>query len=466
MKAKAIIAVGCLVLAGWSSAQTDGLESEYRSFTGSNGKVIEAVLLRKSEDGVTLLLRNGRRADVPLERLSEADQKYISGWNEEEAIFLRECQGLTVRQLLELRGYESMKFEFKSNSIIIDGVINGMEAEFLVDTGAHNTILHVDSAKRADLEVGPMTETIYGVAGETQAGWTPVPTILFGESGFKDIQLLAADLAEDRSEEERKESEDVLLGADLLSQLETVIDYKDRRIFFRPDLSDENQVGEIDFASEDDGKNLTFRIFKKKDGSTLRGKVVDKGPHVVTLELIDGSELKVPISSLSAEDATYIFDWSEEAATFLAHCRSLTVEELLDLRAYQSFQYERRGNHIYVDGTMNKHDVTFLIDTGADSSLLHLHWAKEYDCDIGPMDQWVYGIGGKAPAAAAKVAEITLGNAILSNRVILTTDLARADLGRADEDVDYVGLFGADYMRELEAVITYRENRIFLKPTK
>jgi hypothetical protein len=34
--------------------------------------------------------------------------------------------------------------------------------------------------------------------------------------------------------------------------------------------------------------------------------------------------------------------------------------------------------------------------------------------------------------------------------------------GDNDDDFDYVGLFGADFMRELDAVITYTENRIFL----
>ena len=95
--------------------------------------------------------------------------------------------------------------------------------------------------------------------------------------------------------------------------------------------------------------------------------------------------------------------------------------------------------------------------------MLHLHWAKEYGCEIGPMDKEIRGVGGKAPAAATKIDNITLGDAELTNRFLLSTDLARF---QADDSLEYVGLFGSDYMRELDAVITYRENRIFLKPTK
>jgi hypothetical protein len=46
----------------------------------------------------------------------------------------------------------------------------------------------------------------------------------------------------------------------------------------------------------------------------------------------------------------------------------------------------------------------------------------------------------------------------LTNRRTLATDMT----GRAGYALDYVGLFGADFMRELDAVITYREDRIFL----
>jgi hypothetical protein len=52
-----------------------------------------------------------------------------------------------------------------------------------------------------------------------------------------------------------------------------------------------------------------------------------------------------------------------------------------------------------------------------------------------------------------------MGDAVLTNRKVLATDLNRFHPG---EDLDYVGLFGADFMRELDAVITYREKRIFL----
>ncbi len=463
MKLRKVIALRwalpVLAAASLSSSFGQDIAEEYRTFTGANGKEINAVLIDKSDDQVTLLLKNGSRTTFPQDKLSEEDRTFVQDWNREKAIFIRQCKGLTVRQLLELRGYEVFKYELQGNSIIIPGKMNGVDSRFLVDTGAGSSLLHLESAHKTKCKVGPLDQKVYGVAGETDAAWTEVDSLTFGESGFSDIKILAADLAEDLTDVQKSfaSGEDMLLGADLLIQLETVIDYRERSIFFRPDRSKDS---ELEVETESD---LSFRLFKLLDNTTLRGRIKDKNASSVTLTLQNGREQGYAISRFSPEDKEYIIRWSPEAASFLQYCRSLTIEELLELRRYQSFEYERRGNHIFVDGTLNDNDVTWLIDTGADSSLLHLHWAKEYGCEVGPMDQKVNGIGGEAPAAITKIAKITLGNAELTNRRLLSTDLARF---QPDEDLDYIGLFGSDYMRELDAVVTYREQKIFLKEDK
>ncbi|MGA0846633.1 MAG: retropepsin-like aspartic protease, partial [Luteolibacter sp.] len=186
-------AAASLCLAVASLADTSA-QSEYRDFTGSNGKVIQAVLLDKSADSATLLLRNGSKANVPLTNLSEDDRAYIESWNKEKAIFLQKCRGLTIRQCLELRGYESFPFRFENNSIFIDGKVNGKPARVLIDTGAGTSLLHTAYATDAGLEVGEMTETIYGVGGEAPAGWTPVPPLQLGEAIFKERRIHATEL--------------------------------------------------------------------------------------------------------------------------------------------------------------------------------------------------------------------------------------------------------------------------------
>lgn len=56
-------------------------EHPLRQWTSSDGRTLEASLLHADREAVTLKLRNGREAVVPLERLSEADRTYLAGLN-------------------------------------------------------------------------------------------------------------------------------------------------------------------------------------------------------------------------------------------------------------------------------------------------------------------------------------------------------------------------------------------------
>lgn len=448
-------------------AQVTDAAQALRVFKGSNGKEIKAALIDKDDTTATLLLENKRRAVVPLTNLSAEDQQYIKEWNKEKALFLQKCLGLSVRQLLELRGYESFPITLEGNSIIVTTKLNGHDAKFIIDTGAGTSLLHTKTAEKCELVVGPMTEIVSGVAGDVPAGWVDVPTLSIGESLFKNRKILATDMDKDKPDGAKSNSTAGLFGADLLAQLDTVISYKENRIFFRPDKSDRTQV-EGDAAKSDDlgiegeVKNkdelLNFRIFKQRDGKSFRANVVSKTASVLTVKLVNGKTQQVPIANLSDEDQKYADNWSEAGDIFLRFCGALTIEELLNLRKYNSFLYERRGNHIFVDGTLNDAAVTWMIDTGANTSLLDLKQANKSGCEVGPMEHQIYGIGGAAPAGETVMKKITLGKVELTNRRTLATDMS----ARSGRDLDYVGLFGADFMRELDAVITYSEKKIFL----
>jgi len=453
-----LAAGAALLLAVTAPAQKEDLQ--YRVFRNAEGAEISAAVVEKTDKDVLFLLENGKRARVAIDKLSEEDKEFVRNWSEAEAKFLLKCRGLTVRELLELRGYESFPFTLERNSILVEGMLNGKKGSFLIDTGAGTSVLHVKYATGAGCKVGRMgEETIYGIAGDAPAAWAEVAELKMGEAVLRQRRILATDLTNGLPGGVRA-GQDAIFGADFLHQLDAVISYKERRIFLRPDLSDETELDDIDHDPDGRSEKLTFRLFKLKDGKTLRGRVKSKTSTGVTLTLVDGSDRSFSVARFSDEDQTYIFQWSKEAAIFMQHCRSLSVEKMLTLRSYQSFQYERRGNHIFVDGTLNKNPVTYMIDTGAESSVLHVWAANKHNCRVGPMDREVFGIGGKAPAAVTEIDELTMGDAVLTNRKVLSVDLARF---MDDDKLGYVGIFGADFMRELDAVITYRESRVFLR---
>ena len=155
----AVLITTSLLLTGFSFGQliprkTD--KPEYREFTSAGGKTIKALLVDKTEDTLTLELPNGKKATLSYEKLSKEDQDYVKEWDKEKEPFLTKCKTLTIRELLEIRGYESFKFTLRGNHIFVSGQLNGNKSEYMIDTGAGSTVLHIDAAKEKGCKVGPL----------------------------------------------------------------------------------------------------------------------------------------------------------------------------------------------------------------------------------------------------------------------------------------------------------------------
>jgi predicted aspartyl protease len=454
-----LLFAGLAVAAGLLFAEEEG----YRTFTDARGRTLEAIVVSKTDTAVNLLIKGRENPiEVALKLLSSKDQAFLKSWvppkvpsAELKKLFLKTCRTLTVRELLELRGYESFKFTFANNSLIIPGLLNGKKARFLVDTGAHNTILHDAFAKEAGCRMGPYDEVVAGVGGTAPAAYTKVDRIQLGETVLLGKKLLCTDLTNGLPAGS-KLKEDAIIGGELLARLDAVISYRERLIFLRPDLGDKPEVAEVGEKAGEKESQFDFRIFKLKDGTTIRGKLVAKNESGtgITIELVNGENRGFTVDRFKPDDELLIRRWSEDAVAFERNCRDLTVKDLLNIRSYQSFETERKGNHIYVEGALNGQKAKFLVDTGADGSLFNIGSANQYRCEVGPMDQWVYGIGGRAPAAVTKFKSIAVGKTLIENRRILSSDFSSRNS---------VGIYGGDFMRELDAVITYREMRLFLR---
>ena len=440
----------CALFASTATAQD--AEQEFRKFTDSSGREVEAILIDKTDTEVALKLKNGANATFPIDKLSPEDQEFIKGWSKEKDLFLRKCLSLSVRELLELRGYESFDFRFESNHIIIDGEINGHKAKLLIDTGAGGSTLHLGSAEKFGCEIGPMDQIVYGIGGQAPAAITKVSTIKLGESIITNQTMLSCDMYKDQPAGAHK-NHDGLFGAKLLRQLDAVIDYKEYRMFLKPGLADGSAEAEPEKASE-------FRLFKTADGKSYRGNIKSKTTSAVTIEFTNGKSQQFSISGFSQEDRDFISKWSETRDIFMRKCGSLTVQDLLQLREYKSFQYEYQGTHIFVDGKLKETPTRFMIDTGAGTSLMNKDDATKAGLSVGAMIHKIHGVGGVAMAGATPVPSLSIGDVLVANRTILATDLFKQMGGKGD----YAAIFGADFLRELNGVITYRENRIFLKP--
>lgn len=451
------------VLLGFASA---GVAQEkaaaFRRFTTADGKTFYAVVTAKAGTSVTFKLQNGKVVTQPLRSLSEPDQQFVRKWTKfkDDLLNSTEFATLTVKEMLELRGYQSFEFEIKGNHIFVNGEVGGKEMVMMIDTGADSSLIHDASAKEAGLQVGEYDQVIRGVAGSQKAAISKISTLKIGDAVVENRKILATDFIPIGGGPGQF---DVIFGADFLRELDAVISYREGRIFLKPD--------NIAKAKPDDKKpagepKAEFRRWTSSDGvKTFQAALVDKSETDATFRMQGDKIVKLELDKLSEGDREFVKGWSKLRDDLAKNpeWRTLTVKELLELRSYQSFQYRLEGNHILVDGKIGETKARFLIDTGAHSCTMDYKYAKEVaKLEVGTLGETkIQGIGGEADAAFTKIPYLTLGDAVIRNRMAVSAEIHKGSIGG---EGNYDALFGAEFLRELDAVINYKEGRMFLKP--
>ena len=430
-----------------------------RRFAGKDGKTFYAAVQSRTDSAVTFKLQDGTTKTGRISDLSEPDQQFIRRWTKfkDELMNNAEFSKVTVKELLELRGYQSFEFDIRGNHIFVEAQVNNTAMPLMVDTGAQSSLLHVDAAKEAKIEIGPFDQKIFGVAGEAPAAVVKVPSIKLGDVEVTNRKLLATDLTP--AGLIAKECGGIL-GADFLREMDAVISYREGRMFLKPNAAPVAEKPDVakQAAAE-------FRRWTMADGKNFVAALADKNDKEAIFRF-QGKPQPAPLAleRLSPADRDIVAKWSKlrDDLAKSPEFRTLTVKELLELRSYQSFEYRLSGNHILVDGSVGETKAVFLIDTGAYSGVFHLEFTKRAKLEMGPMDQVIQGIGGTAPAAITKVPNLKLGDAIIENRELLTADLFKSETGLVKGNHD--AIFGADFLRQLDAVINYKEGRMFLRP--
>ena len=441
--------------------------SVYRRFSTRDGKPFYAVVVEKTSTSVTLKLKDGKSVTRTIRELADPDQNFIRKWTKfkDDLLNNSEFAKLTVKELLELRGYQSFEFDIEGNHIYVEGQVNGKAMRFMVDTGADMSLIHSGSAEEAALEMGPFDQKIHGVGGTAMAAVTIIPNIKLGDAVVEKRKLLATDLFKSSG---GKKTYDVIFGADFLRELDAVISYREGRMFLKPDNINKPAAAESrPVPAPGTSPKAEFRRWTMTDGKTFSAALSDKNEAEGTalFRFQDGRLAPLPTGKLNETDRHMVEHWSKlrDDLALKPEFRTLTVKELLELRAYQSFDYRLSGNQILVDGTVNNLKTRFLIDTGAHGCVLHVGFAAKAKLNTGPMTEKIYGIGGEDPAALSEVPVMQIGDSVIEKRKVLVADLFK-DLGLIAGQGDYDALFGADFLRELDAVISYKEKRMFLRP--
>jgi len=457
-----LFAAAGLSLCGMAHAQE---AAAFRRFTLNDGKTFYAVITAKSSTSVTFKLQNGKTSTQPMRALSEPDAQFVRKWTKfkDDLLNNAEFASLTVKEMLELRGYQSFEFDIEGNHIFVDGEVGGKNMRFMIDTGAHSSIIHDGSAKEAGLEIGPYDQEIRGVAGSQKAAVTRISVLKLGDTVVENRKLLATDFIPIGGGPGQFE---VIFGADFLRELDAVISYREGRIFLKPDNIAKKGAPAGKPADAASAPKADFRRWTSSDGTkNFQAALVDKTEKDATFRMQGDKLVKLELDKLSEGDREVVAKWSKLRDDLAKNpeWRTLTVKELLELRTYQSFEYRLEGNHILVDGKIGDTKTRFLIDTGAHSCTMDYKFAKEIaKLEVGELGETkIRGIGGEAPAAFTKIPVITLGDAVIRERQAVSAEIHKRAIGG---EGNHDALFGAEFLRELDAVINYKEGRMFLKP--
>jgi hypothetical protein len=138
-------------------AATQPAAAAFRRFNTKDGKSFYAAVLTKNDLSVTFRLQSGQQTLLAIRDLSAPDQMFVRKWTKFKDELMNNAQfaKLTIKEMLELRGYQSFEFDIQGNHIFVEGEVNGKQTRFLVDTGAHSSIFHIEAAKDAGVEIGP-----------------------------------------------------------------------------------------------------------------------------------------------------------------------------------------------------------------------------------------------------------------------------------------------------------------------
>lgn len=102
--------------------------------------------------------------------------------------------------------------------------------EFVLDTGAGNTVLTPDLADQLGLEVKPVEGIARGVGGDVQLKLAAADSLSVGEAKITNNQVVVIDLS--KVSPKGGLIENGIIGFDFLKNFETVLDYPNKRYSF------------------------------------------------------------------------------------------------------------------------------------------------------------------------------------------------------------------------------------------
>ena len=124
-----------------------------------------------------------------------------------------------------------------------------------------------------------------------------------------------------------------------------------------------------------------------------------------------------------------------------------------------------KTNHFEIKATINNVKGTFILDTGASSSLIGMHKAENFNLTIEDSEIKATGAGASNMLTQiSKVNAIKIGKWKEQKMPIILFNLTHVNDGLMSQNAKPVdGIIGADILKKGKAVIDYEKKYLYLK---
>jgi hypothetical protein len=127
-------------------------------------------------------------------------------------------------------------FKNSSGHFELTAKINGIEGNFILDTGASNTCIATDSKEKFELNLEESQVRAAGAGSiDMETHETIVEKFEIGESSTKFDKLVVFDLKDINTALERENSNkiDGIIGGDILEEKRAIISYHEKKLFLK-----------------------------------------------------------------------------------------------------------------------------------------------------------------------------------------------------------------------------------------
>ena len=168
--------------------------------------------------------------------------------------------------------------------------------------------------------------------------------------------------------------------------------------------------------------------------------------------------LLLAVAACSAPTPEKKADYRPEEAGTVDHAMCLLGFSAVPLR-------ELRSGHHLVDATVNGRRGTFILDTGANASVVNAAAAPGLGLPAKGTPAGAFGLGGSMKAQQVALERLEIGGVAIRYNRIMTSDLSQLVrvLGTVTRG-EIAGIIGQDVMKEHRAVIDVARPILYLVP--